>query len=506
MPKHLKIRNKNHPLNKFLRKFSKFFLAVLAGAFIIAIPKLLDREIETLPYPQSYSASPVSCDNDAAAGTRIKFKFQPSATAQYAAPAYSIEEISQKGKTMVTFEQTASLAGEFSYNDVINDPLVELLDYYIKDNKLVIEITRRGNYLPAKVIAQGLIATIILPPGNNDFPAIANEKPARDSAAFPALHPVSFDAVLNGNPRNIYLFFNNEPAQFAIEKTATSTWAVAFEKELQNETEYTVKAIVTDDSGRTAIASWNFTGRIPSAAILGKNRFKYLGWWGQINASGVTVRKGAGTSFDKIGSLSSAERVKVLEEVFGEWVSGKNLWYKIDGGKYAGDYVFSDYVTPMSQPEAPANFTVPEEISTGENWIDVDLTKKVLTLFTYDKPLFATYIASGRPENPTRTGLYRVWYKLEKAEMQGGPPLHAYRYHLKDIPWTMYYNNDYAIHGTYWHDKFGTQQSAGCTNMTQGDAKYIFDNTLPAIPENKKSVFSRDEYSKGTGTVVRNHE
>jgi lipoprotein-anchoring transpeptidase ErfK/SrfK len=39
----------------------------------------------------------------------------------------------------------------------------------------------------------------------------------------------------------------------------------------------------------------------------------------------------------------------------------------------------------------------------------------------------------------------------------------------------MYYSGSLAVHGTYWHDKFGTPQSAGCTNLTQGDAKFIFD-------------------------------
>jgi len=195
---------------------------------------------------------------------------------------------------------------------------------------------------------------------------------------------------------------------------ATSTYSFTFEEELKIDTDYTVKAVVTDDSGRTTVSSWNFTGQIPSAAILGKDRFKYLGWWGRINANGITVRKGAGTSFDKIGTLSSAERVKVLEEVFGEWVDGKNLWYRIDGGKYADNYIFADYITPMEQPEPPAEFKIPDGVAAGDNWIDVDLTKKILTLFNYNKPLFTTYISPGRADNPTLTGTYRVWYKLKK--------------------------------------------------------------------------------------------
>jgi hypothetical protein len=200
--------------------------------------------------------------------------------------------------------------------------------------------------------------------------------------------------------------------------------------------------------------------------------------------------------------------VKVIKEVFGQWIDGKNLWYQIDGGAYAGAYVFSDLVTPITQPAPPENFSIPKEVAKNEKWIDVDLTKKILTLFDYDTPIFCTYIAPGREENPTQTGTFRVWYKLVKAEMQGGPPLHAYRYDLKNIPWVMYYNYSYAIHGTYWHDKFGTRQSAGCTNMTQGDAKYIFENTLPQIPDGKTEAFARNKPGSGygTGTVVYNHE
>lgn len=497
-----------------MRNFFKISLAIALGVFIIAIPKLLDRGTRIPLYAKAYSASPFSCAYESAIGTRIKFKFTPSAGAQSLTPAYSVKEIPEQGTTIVTFEKTPDLIGEFVYDDVINDPLIELLNYYIENNRLIVEINRRGNYLPARIAAQDQIVAIILPPGDKNFPVIANKKPDDDSAAFPALHPVSFDAVLNGSLKNANVFFNNDPVPFSVKLTAagteklnaTSTYSFTFEEELKIDTDYTVKAVVTDDSGRTTVSSWNFTGQIPSAAILGKDRFKYLGWWGRINANGITVRKGAGTSFDKIGTLSSAERVKVLEEVFGEWVDGKNLWYRIDGGKYADNYIFADYITPMEQPEPPAEFKIPDGVAAGDNWIDVDLTKKILTLFNYNKPLFTTYISPGRADNPTLTGTYRVWYKLKKAEMQGGPPLHNYRYDLKNIPWTMFYNYDYAIHGTYWHDRFGSQQSAGCTNMTQGDAKYIFDNTLPAIPDGKEIVFARDKNGKGTGTVVYNHE
>jgi len=32
-------------------------------------------------------------------------------------------------------------------------------------------------------------------------------------------------------------------------------------------------------------------------------------------------------------------------------------------------------------------------------------------------------------------------------------------YNIPDVPYTMYYSGSYAIHGTYWHHRFGTQSA-----------------------------------------------
>jgi hypothetical protein len=39
-----------------------------------------------------------------------------------------------------------------------------------------------------------------------------------------------------------------------------------------------------------------------------------------------------------------------------------------------------------------------------------------------------------------------------------------------------------AVHGTYWHDKFGTQESQGCINLTMTDAAYVFGRTERSTP------------------------
>ena len=51
----------------------------------------------------------------------------------------------------------------------------------------------------------------------------------------------------------------------------------------------------------------------------------------------------------------------------------------------------------------------------------------------------------------------------------------GYDYFLPDVPYVMYFFEDYAIHGTYWHSSFGTPMSHGCVNVSTPDAGWLFD-------------------------------
>jgi lipoprotein-anchoring transpeptidase ErfK/SrfK len=48
-------------------------------------------------------------------------------------------------------------------------------------------------------------------------------------------------------------------------------------------------------------------------------------------------------------------------------------------------------------------------------------------------------------------------------------------YSLEDVPFTMYFYQGYGLHGTYWHDNFGTPMSHGCVNLRTADASWLFD-------------------------------
>jgi len=126
---------------------------------------------------------------------------------------------------------------------------------------------------------------------------------------------------------------------------------------------------------------------------------------------------------------------------------------------------------------------LPNQVKVGDYWADVNLSNMVMTLYNYDQVIMATYISPGISDTPTITGTYNVWLKSKKDGMKSAADTIYHQYDLADVPWVMYYYGSYAIHGAYWHDNFGAKRSAGCTNATQGDAKYIFDITNPKIGE-----------------------
>jgi hypothetical protein len=41
----------------------------------------------------------------------------------------------------------------------------------------------------------------------------------------------------------------------------------------------------------------------------------------------------------------------------------------------------------------------------------------------------------------------------------------------------MYFDEDIALHGTYWHDGFGYRHSHGCVNLSITDAHWLYNWT-----------------------------
>jgi lipoprotein-anchoring transpeptidase ErfK/SrfK len=135
--------------------------------------------------------------------------------------------------------------------------------------------------------------------------------------------------------------------------------------------------------------------------------------------------------------------------------------------------------TPTATPEPTATLEPPPPgsprplgVGPAEKWIDVNLTTQTLTAYEGDTLVMTTLISSGRWEYQTVTGEFRTYLKYDMQTMSG--------YHLgldyvtTDVPNVMYFFRDFAIHGAYWHNSFGTPVSHGCVNAPPADAAWLY--------------------------------
>ncbi len=142
--------------------------------------------------------------------------------------------------------------------------------------------------------------------------------------------------------------------------------------------------------------------------------------------------------------------------------------------------------------------TVPPDI---ERWIDVDLGEQVLVLYEKDKPVFATLVSSGRAI-PTPMGTYPVWAKVGAITMKN-QPYEDKGYYVNKVPWSTFFQWHNAIHGAYWHDKFGVVKSHGCVNTAPLDARRVFEWVSPELPPGWTGLRPL-ELLKSPYVVVRN--
>ena len=114
----------------------------------------------------------------------------------------------------------------------------------------------------------------------------------------------------------------------------------------------------------------------------------------------------------------------------------------------------------------------PLGVGPNERWIDVDLSTQTLRAFEGNELIFETLISSGLANTPTVTGQFRIWLRYESQTMDGSQL--GYDYYLENVPYVMYFYEDYALHGAYWHSNFGTPMSHGCVNMDISDAQWVY--------------------------------
>jgi L,D-transpeptidase-like protein len=107
--------------------------------------------------------------------------------------------------------------------------------------------------------------------------------------------------------------------------------------------------------------------------------------------------------------------------------------------------------------------------------IDVDLSAQQLTAYEGDTPVFHAPVATGKDGFNTPTGSYAIYSKYPIESMAGSAG--GETWYVPDIPWVQYVVGGVALHGTYWHDQWGTgfRLSHGCINLNIDDAQWLYE-------------------------------
>jgi len=135
------------------------------------------------------------------------------------------------------------------------------------------------------------------------------------------------------------------------------------------------------------------------------------------------------------------------------------------------EYVAEPTVQSYSNTETTSYTPSTDLTASGEHWIDVDLSQQRVYAYAGDTIVNSFVVSTGTWQTPTVTGKYKIWIKLKSAPMSGPG------YYLPDVPYIMYFYKGYGLHGTYWHNNFGTPMSHGCVNLTIPDAEWVYNFT-----------------------------
>ena len=154
-------------------------------------------------------------------------------------------------------------------------------------------------------------------------------------------------------------------------------------------------------------------------------------------------------------------------EVF-DAVKGQNDWIWYDTGN--GRWIKQTYASIVDVSPRP------DQVGPDEYWTEVDLYEQTFAAYEGDRMVYATLISSGLNRWPTREGIFQVWERFNEYKMSGAEGKTDY-YFLEDVPYIMYFDqlNSIALHGTYWHDRYGYKHSHGCVNMPILDAEWVFN-------------------------------
>src|SRR3989344_4981410 len=137
-------------------------------------------------------------------------------------------------------------------------------------------------------------------------------------------------------------------------------------------------------------------------------------------------------------------------------------------------FIFASLVFLISPLKAEA-----VDIFTNEKLITVDIGSQTLTAWENGQVQHQTKVSTGMKLTPTVKGSFTIRSKIPLHDIRGPSPYKniypSGKYHIKDVPFSMYFYQGYAIHGAYWHNNFGRVASHGCVNVPLKSAELLYN-------------------------------
>ncbi len=114
------------------------------------------------------------------------------------------------------------------------------------------------------------------------------------------------------------------------------------------------------------------------------------------------------------------------------------------------------------------------ETSGAAKRIEVNLSQQMMYAYENGVLVLSSGVSTGRPGWDTPPGNFAVYAKYEVQTMTGSA--NGISWVVPNVPHVMYFYYGDALHGTYWHNSFGTgaRLSHGCVNLPLNVAAQLY--------------------------------
>lgn len=142
---------------------------------------------------------------------------------------------------------------------------------------------------------------------------------------------------------------------------------------------------------------------------------------------------------------------------------------------YVGQRLVIPDGTSSPGPAAPVNPAPAPVAGNGGKLIEVNLSSQWMTAYEGNQVVLSSGVSTGRPGWDTPPGRYAIYTKYPVQTMTGAA--NGETWYVPNVPSVMYFYGGDALHGTYWHNQFGTgaRLSHGCVNLPLNTAEQLYN-------------------------------